>query len=230
MGTVVDARVEWCPLADGPIHRVVPYGPLVDVFVLDCRSFRTPNDAGAGTAMLGAQQATWLVDGLRASKARWKIIANDQPLGLLIGDGPTQLEGWVNGLPGPPVGREVELASILTGIKGVPNIVWLTADVHYAASHHFDPSRAQGLDFDPFYEFIAGPIHAGTFGPEPIDTTFGAEVKFQWVPPPGTGNLPPWDGIQTFGTIDVSPEALQIGLWGIDGKQRYTVEIPSTTR
>lgn len=224
------AMFEWCPLADGPIHRVVPYGPLVDVFVLDCRSFRTPNDAGAGTAMLGAQQATWLVDGLRASKARWKIIANDQPLGLLIGDGPTQLEGWVNGLPGPPVGREVELASILTGIKGVPNIVWLTADVHYAASHHFDPSRAQGLDFDPFYEFIAGPIHAGTFGPEPIDTTFGAEVKFQWVPPPGTGNLPPWDGIQTFGTIDVSPEALQIGLWGIDGKQRYTVEIPSTTR
>jgi alkaline phosphatase D len=224
------AMSEWCPLADGPIHRVVPYGPLVDVFVLDCRTFRTPNDPGAGTAMLGAQQAQWLVDALAASKARWKIIANDQPVSVLVGDGPN-IEGWADGKPGAPVGREIELATILKALKqrGVKNLVWITADVHYAASTHFDPARAK-LDFafDPFFEFIAGPIHAGTFGPELVDPTFGAEVKWQWVPPPGTGNLPPWDGIQTFGTLDATPDALVVALWGIDGKQRYRVELPFT--
>ena len=224
------AIFEWCPLADGPIHRVIPYGPLLDVFVLDCRSFRTPNDTGKGDAMLGAAQADWLVEALTASKARWKIIANDQPMGLLIGDGPN-IEGWANGAGGPPIGRELELGTIVWRLKqrGVRNTVWITADVHYAAAHHFDPGRAKlDIDFDPFFEFIAGPIHAGTFGPEPLDPTFGAEVKFQWVPPPGTGNLAPWDGLQTFGTIDVSPDALAIALWGIDGKQRYKVELPFT--
>jgi alkaline phosphatase D len=233
------AMFEWCPLAPGPIHRVVSYGPLLDVFVLDCRSFRTPNDTGANTAMLGAEQAKWLVDAMAASTARWKIVANDQPVGVLVGDDGNRIEGWANGPPGEvirelehrnaPIGRELELAAILDELRQrrVKNVAWITADVHYAAAHHFDPTRAANLAFDAFYEFIAGPIHAGTFGPEVLDTTFGAEVKFSWHPPPGTGNLPPWDGLQSFGTIDVSADALQIALWGIDGKApRYSVDVP----
>src|SRR5205085_1550498 len=107
----------------------------------------------------------------------WKIVANDQPIGVLVGDD-GKIEAWANGAPEAPVGRELELAAILAGLRqrGVKNTAWITADVHYAASHHFDPARAK-LDFDPFYEFIAGPIHAGTFGPEVLDTMFGAEVK-----------------------------------------------------
>ena len=222
------AMFEWCPLAPGaPIHRVVRYGPLLDVFVLDCRTFRAPNDAGTNTAMLGAEQAKWLVDALTKSTARWKVVASDQPISLLIGDA-QRIEGFANGAGGPPVGREVELAALLAGVRGVRNIVWITADVHYAAAHHFDPVRANGLPFDPFWEFIAGPIHAGTFGPEVLDTTLGAEVKFQWVPPAGTGNLAPWDGLQSFGTLDVARDALTVALWGIDGKQRYRVELPFT--
>jgi alkaline phosphatase D len=108
----------------------------------------------------------------------------------------------------------------------VRNVAWITADVHYAAAHHFDPARAQGVDFEPFWEHVAGPIHAGTFGPEVLDPTLGGEVRFQWAPPPGQGNLPPWDGLQSFGTIDVAPDALAIALWGIDGQMRHRVEIP----
>ncbi len=224
------AMAEWTPLPTGPMHRVIAYGPLLDVFVLDCRSFRTPNDAGVGTAMLGAAQARWLGDALAASRATWKLVACDQPLGLLIGDGPggTRREGFADGIGGPPAGRERELAALLASLKarGVKNVVWLTADVHYAAAHHFDPARAQGADFDPFWEFVAGPIHAGTFGPEPLDPTFGPELKFSWVPPAGTGNLAPWDGLQSFGTVDVEPGAATVTLWGIDGQPRYRVELP----
>ena len=225
------AMFEWMPLAPGPVNRVIHYGPLLDVIVLDCRAYRTPNDTGLGTAMLGPAQAAWLVEQLAASRARWKLVACDQPIGLVIGDGPgaTRREGFADGLAGPPGGREIELAAVLAGMKarGVRNTAWVTADVHYATAHHFDPARGTGVDFRPFWEFVAGPIHAGTFGPERLDPTLGAEARYVWAPAPGTGNLPPWDDLQTFGTIDVTPDALTVGLWGIaDRVPRYQVELP----
>jgi alkaline phosphatase D len=225
------AMIEWTPVPPGPVHRVVHYGPLLDVIVLDCRSFRTPNDANRGPTgtMLGAAQVRWFVDAVASSRARWKIIACDQPLGLVIGDGPNNLrnEGFANG-DGPPLGREREVAEILAALRrrAVRNVAWLTADVHYAAAHHYDPARATGAEFDPFWEFVAGPIHAGTFGPNPLDPTFGPEVVFQWAPPPGQANLAPWDGLQSFGAIDVHRDALTVALHGIDGRARYQVELP----
>ncbi len=225
------ATREWTPIGGPTIHRVIHYGPLLDVVVVDLRPFRTPNDANRGEsgAMLGAAQARWLVDALSTSRARWKVVACDQPIALVIGDGPgdTRQEGYGNG-DGPPLGREKELASVLSELarRNVTGVIWLTADVHYAAAHQFDPARASGVSFLPFWEFVAGPIHAGTFGPNTLDPTFGPELKFQWVPPTGTGNLAPWDGLQSFGIVDVSAEALRVSLVGIDGKPRYTVELP----
>jgi len=102
----------------------------------------------------------------------------------------------------------------------------------------FDATLPATLDTDayPFirvegegvHEIPVGPIHAGTFGPNALDPTFGPELKFQWAPAPGTGNLAPWDGLQSFGTVDVSPDALRVSLVGIDGKARYAVDIPRT--
>lgn len=236
------ATFEWMPIgrgadptgADTSIYRVIHYGPLLDVIVVDLRSFRTPNDPGAEGApgaMFGAAQATWLVDAVAASTARWKLVACDQPLALLIDDGPSgrKREGFANGDP-TASGRERELAGVLAELarRKVANVVWVTADVHYAAAHHFDPARAAITEFLPFWEFVAGPIHAGTFGPNALDPTFGPELKFQWAPPPGTGNLAPWDGLQSFGTIDVTADALTVTLWGIDGVPRYAVDIGYT--
>jgi alkaline phosphatase D len=179
--------------------------------------------------MFGAAQARWFVDAVAVSRARWKFIACVQPVGLVIGDGPNNWrnEGWANG-DGPPLGRERELAGILAGLadRGVRGLVWLTADVHYAAAHHYDPARATDARFDPFWEFVAGPIHAGTFGPNALDPTFGPEIAFQWAPTPGQVNLPPWDGLQSFGTVDVTADALTVALRGIDGAERYRVELP----
>jgi alkaline phosphatase D len=104
--------------------------------------------------------------------------------------------------------------------------VWVTADVHYTAAHAFDPARSTVGDFDPFWELVAGPIHAGTFGPNVLDPTLGPEARFVWAPPTGQGNLAPWDGLQSFGTIDVSRDALAVALVGIDGKPRFRVELP----
>ena len=216
---------EWTPVSRPSIDRVIHYGPLLDVIVVDCRSFRTPNAVNP-EVMLGRAQATWLVETLAASRARWKLVACDQPLALVIPDD-DRFEGFAAGSR-EATGRERELAAVLIRLKeqAVRNIVWVTADVHYAAAHHFDPQRGSAIAFDPFWEFVAGPIHAGTFGPNPLDPTFGAEVRFQWAPQPGQENLAPWDGLQSFGTIDVTRDALAVALWGIDGRARYRVQIP----
>jgi len=85
----------------------------------------------------------------------------------------------------------------------VVNTVWLTADVHYAAAHYYNPDKAQFQDFDPFWEFVSGPLHAGTFGPGQLDNTFGPELKFAKAPPPGQANLPPSAGLQFFGHVAI---------------------------
>jgi len=62
---------------------------------------------------------------------------------------------------------------------GVKNTVWLTADMHYTAAHHYDPNRAVLFDFDACWEFVSGPLHAGTWGPGLFDNTFGPAAMFE---------------------------------------------------
>jgi alkaline phosphatase D len=98
--------------------------------------------------------------------------------------------------------------------------------VHYAAAHHYDPARATYTDFDPFWEFVAGPLHAGTFGPGTLDPTFGPQAVFTAVPP--KPNRPPSDGLQFFGlvTIDAATRAATVTLHDREGKTIYSTVLP----
>ncbi|ALN91406.1 alkaline phosphatase D family protein [Lysobacter gummosus] len=233
------AFLEYSPQRRGPdprgtrIDRVIHYGPLLDVFMLDMRSYRGPNTdnlqaaAGADTAFLGRRQLRELAEGLRRSRATWKIVAADMPLGLQVPDG-TDAQGrprWeavANGDPGLPRGRELEFAELLRAIRGVDNVVWLTADVHYCAAHHYDPSRAAFQDFSPFWEFVAGPLNAGSFGPNALDASFGPKVVFQKAPP--APNASPLAGYQFFGEVNIDPDsrALSVDLRDLDGASVFT--------
>jgi alkaline phosphatase D len=131
------------------------------------------------------------------------------PIGLLVGDGVDaqqrpQFEAIANG-NGPVLGREFEIAEILRFIKRsrIGNTVWLTADVHYCAAHRYEPKQARFDDFEPFWEFVAGPLHAGTFGPGELDDTFGPQLVFAKAPPKGQSNLPPSANYQFFGQVDI---------------------------
>jgi alkaline phosphatase D len=214
------------------VYRLVRRGPLADVFVLDCRTHRGPNTAnrqeqpGPATALLAAAQRAWLEEALARSTATWKIIACDQPIGLVVPDGPLQ-EGFANNDP-RTLGREHEVAALVTALKRrrVRNVVFVTADVHYAAAHRYDPARATYTDFDPFWEFVAGPLHAGTFGPGTLDPTFGPQAVFTAVPPKPT--RPPSDGLQFFGlvTIDAATRAATVTLHDREGKTIYSTVLP----
>jgi len=216
------------PAEPGRIYRKIPYGPLLDVFMLDMRSYRGPNGNaapgpyGPASHLLGPKQLAWLKRELKASRATWKVIAADVPLGL------RSYEGVGMG-DGPPRGRELEIADLLAFIKrsGIHNTLWITADVHYTAAHYYDPNRAQFQDFEPFWEFVSGPIHAGTWWPSELDDTFGPRVAFQKASSRERGeNLPPSFGLQFFGhvAIDGASEVMtvtlkdvgDVALWSVD--------------
>ncbi|MEA5597968.1 alkaline phosphatase D family protein [Rivularia sp. UHCC 0363] len=218
------------------IYRSYKYGSNLEVFMLDERSYRganTPNrqqQVSAETAFLGNYQLHWLKNQLLNSSATWKVIASDMPIGLLVKDGETNFENASNG-DGVPLGRELEIADLLRFIKqkNIRNVVYLTADVHYAAAHYYDPNKAQFTEFNPFWEFVAGPLNSGTFGPNQLDNTFGPQVKFQSVDSTMKPNRSPKDGLQFFGTVKINSQtrAMTVGLHNIEGKTLYSVEIPA---
>jgi alkaline phosphatase D len=217
------------------IYRAFGYGPLLDIFMLDERSYRGPNSpnrqtaAGDETRFFGAAQTAWLKRRLLASKARWKLIASDMPIGVIVKDEPVNFESFANG-NGPAMGRELELAELLRFIKRnrIKNVVWITTDVHYCAAHYYNPARAQFTDFDPFWEFVAGPLNAGSFPPDDMDDTFGPEVKFTGTQKGMQKNRSPKEGYQFFGLvkIDGKTEAVTVGLRDINGKTLFSVDLP----
>lgn len=226
------AWLEYAPMrwqsADGGgrIYRKLGYGPMLDVFVVDMRSYRGANDDNLGEAkpFLGREQLDWLKREMQASNAQWKVIAADMPIGLGEGDGEvspgvTRWDAVANGDPGPAQGRELEIAELLGFLRAqqVRNFLFLTADVHYCAAHHYHPDRAAFQDFEPFWEFVAGPLNAGSYGPNPLDKTFGPEAVFEKAPP--AQNLSPFAGFQFFGEVNIDGQSgeLSVVLRDLDG-------------
>lgn len=207
------AMHEHVPFRPSPtLYRRVRWGAGAELFLMDGRSHRSPDGPNVepdGSAFYGDAQLDWLVKGLTSSRATWKIVATDMPIGLVLphayGEGgvPSSFDGIAQS-NGPPLGREREFAKLLSACRaaGVKNLLFLTADVHYAALHRFDPSRAVYKDFFPFHECVAGPLHASSFPPKKTDDTFGAEVLFQVEEPESSGSGPA-AGRQSFGLVHI---------------------------
>jgi alkaline phosphatase D len=227
----------------GRVYRKISYGPLLDIFMIDMRSYRGPNGEGMEEAygpashLLGPTQVAWLKRELMSSQATWKVIAAGMPIGLVVFDDFRRrwgVEAVAQG-DGLPRGRELEIADLLAFIRrrGIRNTVWLTADVHYTAAHYYDPSRAVFQDFEPFWEFVSGPLHAGTFGPARLDNTFGPQLVYSKAPAAGQGqNLPPSEGLQFFGAvaIDGASEVMTVTLKDVDDRALWSTTIEPKPR
>ncbi len=222
----------------GRVYRKFSYGPLLDIFMLDMRSYRGANGEGneesyrPAAYFLGPRQVAWLKRGLANSRATWKVIAADMPISLIVVYDPDREWGVeaIAQADGPPRGRELEIADILSFIKhaGIHNTVWLTADVHYTAAHYYDPNKAVFQDFEPFWEFVSGPLHAGSFGPNKLDNTFGPQLVYIKAPTKEQGqNAPPSEGLQFFGhvTIDGASEVMTITLKDAEDRSLWSTQI-----
>ena len=100
--------------------------------------------------------------------------------------------------------------------------------MHYTAANYYDPNRAVFQDFDPFWEFISGPIHAGTWAPGTLDNTFGPRAVFEM----GCGkgqpdNLAPCFGLQFFGhvAIDGETEVMTVTLKDVNDRALWSKAI-----
>lgn len=237
------AMFEYLPIRSHPdeaerVYRSYRYGPAAEVFVLDQRSYRAANGAnrqqtaGPDARMMGPAQLAWLKQSLATSRSTWKVIASDMPLGLLVGDGQVDgvpaWEAWANG-PGAPLGRELELADLLSFVKrqNIKNLVWVTADVHYSAAHFYDPKMAVFKDFNGFWEFVGGPLHAGTFATNGTDPTFGITPVFNSTSAATKPNRPPSEGLQFFGTLTIDPqtERMTAALWNLKNERLWSQEL-----
>ena len=118
---------EFMPVAANPfeparVYRKISYGPLVDIFMIDIRSYRGANSENKQTSygpdayFLGPTQIAWLKRELRSSKATWKVIAADMPISIYVvydsvrrfgSEAVSQLDNGV------PPGRELEIADPL---------------------------------------------------------------------------------------------------------------------
>jgi alkaline phosphatase D len=81
------AREEWLPVrrpdpaSPERVYRSIPLGSLAELFLLDTRSLRDepvppPALARPGRTALGGEQKAWLLAGLGASRARWRLVGN----------------------------------------------------------------------------------------------------------------------------------------------------------
>jgi alkaline phosphatase D len=199
---------------NGRVYRVMRHGPLLDVFVLDMRTYRNANSPDNQTVdpqgILGAEQLEWLKRELARSRAVRKVIAADMPLGLVVPDPMENLpnfEAVAQGDPGAPLGRELQIADLLRFIKHrkITGTLWLTADVHHTSAQHYQPSRAAFTDFEPFWEFVSGPLNADAFPASALDNTFGPERVF--VKAPTASNVSPAGGYQFFGEVDIDGDS-----------------------
>lgn len=199
------AFFDYWPVATSPTvtYRSIRWGREVEVFVLDNRQFADPLDQpdGPGKTMLGAAQREWLQEGVRRSDATWKVLVTSCPLSILRSATPPQ-DDWVS--------YEYELGQLVEGWRsaGVSNIVWLTADVHWA----------QAIEYPGFgmWEFVGCPIGANprTAG-RPLSPTFGPVERFLGL------------GARSYGSVSVDPgtRTMTVDLKLEDGSLRHRTVI-----
>jgi len=212
------------------LYRTFSYGLHAQVFVLDCRQFRSLNSAkdlaSAPKTMLGADQLAWLLREIAKSKATWKIIITSVPLSLETGSREHGLDGWASF--DLDYGYERELRKIVNSLydNKVKNVVWLTTDVPFAAGFHYRP-----IDEDPsweMHEFISGPLNAQSFPKQTLDTSFNPDRLF-FYGPAYTGEPKTWAQAKqwfNYGLVDIDRTGiLTVSIKNIDGEVVRTVKL-----
>lgn len=175
---------------DGPdieIHRSFRWGDLLELFALDTRQFRdppptdgrflsfgglidpalpvrtlSPDALDPQRTVLGAGQEQWLLDGVAATEAQWKVLAQSvvmQGFRLLPGADPPliNVDGW-DGYSGSRARLFQAMAD-----RGADNLVVLAGDLHL--------SIAGDVRIDPFDD--TSPIIAAEFVSSSISSTLG---------------------------------------------------------
>jgi alkaline phosphatase D len=231
------ARREWLPqrLPDPHdplrIYRSIAFGDLADMFVIDTRSRRDQPVHGAGAddparSQLGLEQRDWLFDGLKASTAQWRLLANSSILGRTWSPGmPRELHEGLSYLKlihksgtGPDAdqweGYPYERDQLI-GRLTRPNTAVISGDIHCAMALELERDGAPGTRIAP--EFVTASLTS-----QNLDDKAGwgyrtksplVELQFMEARP----NVR-WADMDSHGYMlaDLTPDRLRIEWWFVD--------------
>lgn len=176
------------------VYRHLPQSPLLDMFVVDM----------AATAAQLRQPAARRLPGFWMASSVPKRSGKSSP-------------------PTCPLARRWNVKSKLHACYGRSSTraSRTSCGMHYTAAHYFDPAQAQFSDFNPSWEFVSGPLNAGSFGPNKTDATFGMQVVYQKAPQ--EQNTAPTAGLQFFGQVDIDArtQAMTVTLKDLTGASLY---------
>lgn len=143
----------WCNptygVGNGGITTAFSWGD-VDFFLLDNRSWRTPNRLRSERrTLLGEAQRRWLRDALVSSRATWKIIVLG---GQLLNPVPA-FETYANCAP-----EEREELLRMLQQEQIPGVLILSGDRHFT-----ELSRLERPGLYPLYELTVSPLTSSPF-------------------------------------------------------------------
>lgn len=135
------------PESPRQIYRSFRMGRTAEIFVLDCRGERDEE----GGVYISEAQMTWLLEGLAASTATWKVILNSVPITDLpdVYDIEQVIRDRWEGYPDQ---RERLLSFIQD--EGLTGVLFVSGDVHHATFCRVD---AEGGPGHRVFEVFTGP-------------------------------------------------------------------------
>lgn len=219
------------------VYRSLRLGRHAELFLTDHRSYRDDQPCGdsfttpcppaetnkPGRTLLGSAQKSWLKDGLRGSRATWKLIGNptmimalDAPQGF-----PINKDQWD--------GYGAERTELLSFIRDqrIADVSFITGDIHtfFAGEVHVD-GRTQGPSLAT--EFVGGSISslgvpesvAGATGtPLPPSVVLALTQNVEAVNPHITYNEQKSRGYQV---VEATPRELRVEYKGVEARTRST--------
>jgi alkaline phosphatase D len=222
MAVGLQALLDYWPIG-GPteeprrLYRSFRWGRHVETFILDTRQYRSANSDADGPekSMLGTAQRDWLLRGLAASDATWKLVVTSVPLGMFTGG--RHSDSWSSAnvfgfARATPTGFAHERDAILAFIRarGLRNVVFVSGDVHHAELLRHEPSPGFTV-----HEFVAGPLAARQGYPRFLDRSLNSRSL-------GSLGFTP-----NFGELVLDGSALQVSVLDASGTVRSSLRVGS---
>jgi alkaline phosphatase D len=165
------------------IYRRLSFGRTVDLIVMDQRQYRAnqPCDDATGVPacadydqprdFLGRTQMNWVKSQLSASKAAWKVMANEVTImpTRVLGGAFFGFDSW----DGYPQEREELLAHIHN--QQIKDVVFVTGDIHTFIAG--DVRTAAGTGDPAAIEFVGGSVTSSGLGETDLPAGGGVVIK-----------------------------------------------------
>jgi alkaline phosphatase D len=166
------------------LYRKLSFGANVDLIIMDQRTYRDNQpcddavvapcaDYDQPRDFLGRPQMNWVKDALSASKAKWKVMANEVTImpTRVLGTPPANYtyDNWL----GYPQEREELLTHIRD--KGIKDVVFVTGDIHTFIAG--DVRTGDGAVGDTVAtELVGGSITSQSLGETNLDAGGGTTI------------------------------------------------------